>query len=85
MRFDDEILSAYVSCMENVEESALSWVYDASIPFPRNEIIEAVKNYPYAVDAETVLTSFELWKTLTKEENLPNPPCHRILPIQARF
>ncbi len=85
VRFDDQILSAYGSCMKNVEESALNWAYDSSVPFPRTEIIEAVKNYPYAVDAETVLTSFELWKALTKEENLPNSPCHRILPIQAGF
>jgi len=71
--------------MKNIEENALNWAYDSSIPFPRNKIIEAIKKHPYAVDAETVLTSFELWKELTTEENLPNPLCHRILPIQAGF
>jgi hypothetical protein len=69
VRFNDEILSAYGSCMKNIKESALNWAYDSLVPFPRTEIIEAVKNHPYAVDAGTVLTSFELWKALTKEEN----------------
>jgi hypothetical protein len=46
--------------MKNIEENALNWAYDSSIPFPRNKIIEAIKKHPYAVDAETVLTSFEL-------------------------
>ena len=71
--------------MWDIEEMSLPWAYDWSIPFPKDEITEAVKKHPYAVDADTVQTSFELWKALTDEKNLPLPRCHHILPIHAGF
>jgi hypothetical protein len=32
-----------------------------------------------------VETSFQLWKALTADKNLPLPLCHRIVPLQAGF
>jgi hypothetical protein len=76
VRFDDEILNDYGKCMKDVEESAIKWAYNESFPFSKNEIIEALKQHPYAVDVGTVETCFQLWKALTADKNLPLPLCH---------
>ena len=53
VRFDDEILNDYGKCMKDIKESTMKWAYDESVPFPKNEILEAVKQHPYAVNVGT--------------------------------
>ncbi len=52
---------------------------------PISEIIEAVKKHPYAVHADTALLQFWAGERIDKNETLPNPPCHCIIPIQAGY
>jgi hypothetical protein len=60
VQFDDEILSSYGSCMKNIEESALSWAYDLTIPFPKNEVTEA--SPPRRTEDFAIVPSF-FWYT----------------------
>jgi hypothetical protein len=72
-RFDNEILADYGKCMKDVEESAIKWAYNESVPFPKNEIIDEVKQHPYTVDVGTVENSFQLWIALTDNKTYHFP------------
>jgi hypothetical protein len=87
IHFDDEFLSSYEKCIDDIYESALKWAYEAESEddMPIDEIKSAVSNARVPLDFETVMKHYYVWKEMTKDENLPLPPCERILPTQDGY
>ncbi len=52
---------------------------------PLDELNGAVSKASVPLDSETLMKHFYMWKEMTKNENLPLPPCERILPMQDAF
>jgi hypothetical protein len=53
-----------------------------------DDIYESALKWAYEAECEEAMPfmkHFYLWKEMTKEENLPLPPCERILPMQDAF
>jgi hypothetical protein len=73
--------------MISMRQSALKWAYKAECEdaMPIGEIKEVVLKASVPLDFDTFMKHFYLWKEMTKEENLPLPPCEQILPMQDAF
>lgn len=87
IHYDNQFLSSYKKCVDNIYESSLKWAYEAENEddMPIDEIKAAVKNANVPLDFETFMKSFYFWKAIMADENLPLPPCHRIIPMQNAF
>jgi len=87
IEFDDEFLSSYEMCIDDIYEGALKWAYEAECEddMPIDKIKAAVPKASVTIDFETFMKHFYMWKEMTKDENLPLPPTERILPMQDAF
>jgi hypothetical protein len=83
IHFDDNFLASYEKCIDDIYKSALKWAYKAECEdaMPIGEIKEVVLKASVPLDFDTFMKHFYLWKEMTKEENLPLPPCEQILPM----
>lgn len=87
VHYDDHFLSSYEKCIDDIYESGLKWAYEAESEgdMPLDEIRAAVSKASVPIDFETFMKHYYMWKEMTKDENLPLPPCERNLPKQDAF
>jgi hypothetical protein len=87
IHFDDEFLSLYEKCIDNIYDSAPKCLYEAETEdeMPIDDIKAAVSKAKVLLDFETFMKHFYMWKEMMKDENLPLPPCECILPKQDAF
>lgn len=84
IHYDNDFLSSYNKCIDDIYESGLKWAYEAESEeeMPIEELRAAVAIASVPLDFDTLMKHFYFWKELTRDENLPLPPCERILPMQ---
>lgn len=85
VEFDDALLEAYSKCMDDLYDGGLRCFYDESVPINEAEVRSALSKSKVPLDFDTFMQSWQLWKALTAEENLPLPPLMRIIPLMHQF
>ena len=85
VEFDDALLEAYSKCMDDLFNDGLRCFYDESVPIDEAEVRSALSKSKVPLDYDTFMQSWQLWKALTADENLPLPPLQRIIPVLHQF